>query len=128
VRWHTNHGKVLANLQKKHFFIKAKAGAMCVSAPIFPGRGHTLGPCIERIGKPGFNPDTLVRRSQAEYDAADYVKAMIKANLIAERVAIEAYRQMIERIGDSDPTTCMMLVGTMAKEEKHADYMRDLLA
>lgn len=45
---------------------------------------------------------------------------MIKANLIAERVAIEAYRQMIERIGDSDPTTRHMLVGIMAKEEEHA--------
>jgi bacterioferritin len=53
---------------------------------------------------------------------------MIKANLIAERVAIEAYRQMIERIGDSDPTTRHMLVGIMAKEEEHADDMRDLLA
>ena len=53
---------------------------------------------------------------------------MIKSNLIAERVAIESYRQMIENIGDSDPTTRLMLVGIMAKEEEHADDMRDLLA
>jgi bacterioferritin (cytochrome b1) len=93
---------------------------MCVSAPIFSGRRHTLGPCIEHIGKPDFNPDALVQRSHAEYDAADGVKAMIKANLIAARVAIEVCRQMKERIGDSDPTARMMLVGIMAKEEKHA--------
>ncbi|WP_442781700.1 ferritin-like domain-containing protein [Collimonas fungivorans] len=83
---------------------------------------------VQLNGKPDFNPDTLVQRSHAEYDGADDIKAMIKANLIAERVAIEAYRQMIERIGDSDPTTRLLLVGIMAKEEEHADDMRDLLA
>jgi len=52
---------------------------------------------------------------------------MIRANLIAERVAIEAYRQMIERIGDTDPVTTQLLVKIMAEEEEHADDMRDLL-
>ena len=52
---------------------------------------------------------------------------MIKANLIAERVAIESYRQMIEIIGDTDPTTKHMLIDILAKEEEHADEMRDLL-
>jgi hypothetical protein len=60
---------------------------MCVSAPIFSGRRHTLDTCIGRIGKPDFNPDTLVRRSHAEYDATDGFRAMIKANLVGERVA-----------------------------------------
>jgi bacterioferritin len=53
---------------------------------------------------------------------------MVKANLIAERVAIESYRQMIEKIGDSDPTTRHLLIKIMAVEEEHADDMRDLLA
>ena len=53
---------------------------------------------------------------------------LIKANLVAERVAIESYRQMLEKIGETDPTTRHMLVGIMAKEEEHADDMRDLLA
>lgn len=53
---------------------------------------------------------------------------MIKANLISERVAIEAYRQMIMEIGDTDPTTRQMLIGIMAMEEEHAEDMRDLLA
>jgi hypothetical protein len=87
VRQRTDHGKVLANLQKNTSCIKAKAGAMCVSAPIFSGRRHTLDTCIGRIGKPDFNPDTLVRRSHAEYDATDGFRAMIKANLVGERVA-----------------------------------------
>ncbi|AMP04583.1 ferritin-like domain-containing protein [Collimonas pratensis] len=83
---------------------------------------------VQLNGEPDFNPASLAERSHAEYDDAKDVKAMIKANLIAERVAIESYRQMLEKIGDSDPTTRQMLVGIMAKEEEHADDMRDLLA
>ncbi len=83
---------------------------------------------VQLNGKPDFNPATLIERSHAEYDDSDTIEAMIKANLIAERIAIEAYRQMIEQIGESDPTTRHMLVGIMAMEEEHADDMRDLLA
>ncbi|HWX03274.1 ferritin-like domain-containing protein [Collimonas sp.] len=82
---------------------------------------------VQLNGEPDFNPASLAERSHAEYDDAKDVKAMIKANLIAERVAIESYRQMLEKIGDSDPTTRQMLVGIMAKEEEHADDMRDML-
>jgi bacterioferritin len=82
---------------------------------------------VQLNGKPDFNPATLVARSHAEYDESTTVQAMIKANLIAERVAIESYRQMIEQIGTTDPTTCHMLVGILAMEEEHADDMRDLL-
>jgi bacterioferritin len=83
---------------------------------------------VQLNGEPDFNPATLVARSHAQYDDAGDVQAMIRANLIAERIAIEAYRQMIEQIGDSDPTTRHMLTGIMAMEEEHADDMRDLLA
>jgi len=83
---------------------------------------------VQLNGKPNFNPASLVERSHAEYDDSEDIQSMIKANLIAERVAIEAYRQMIEKIGETDPTTRHMLVGIMAKEEEHADDMRDLLA
>ncbi|WP_269533901.1 bacterioferritin [Chitinimonas sp. BJYL2] len=83
---------------------------------------------VQLNGLPDFNPANLVARSHAEYDEAITVQAMIMANLIAERIAIEAYRQMIQFIGDTDPTTRHMLVGIMAMEEEHADEMRDLLA
>jgi bacterioferritin len=83
---------------------------------------------VQLNGKPDFNPATLIERSHAEYDDSENIQAMIKANLIAERVAIESYRQMIEQIGNKDPTTRHMLVGIMAMEEEHADDMRDLLA
>jgi bacterioferritin len=83
---------------------------------------------VQLNGTPDFNPATLIERSHAEYDDSDNIQAMIKANLIAERVAIESYRQMIEQIGETDPTTRHMLVEIMAMEEEHADDMRDLLA
>src|SRR3546814_20268632 len=80
------------------------------------------GRIAERIvqlnGEPDFNPSTISQRSHAEYDECTDIKGMIKANLIAERVAIESYRQMIERIGDSDPTTKHLLNAIMAVEEE----------
>jgi bacterioferritin len=82
---------------------------------------------VQLNGDPDFNPATLLARSHAEYDASEDVQSMVRANLIAERVAIESYRQMIERIGDSDPTTRHLLIKIMAVEEEHADDMRDLL-
>ncbi len=82
---------------------------------------------VQLNGSPDFNPASLTARSHAEYDESEDVHAMVRANLIAERVAIESYRQMIAAIGDKDPTTRQMLIGIMAVEEEHADDMRDLL-
>lgn len=82
---------------------------------------------VQLNGKPDFNPATFVERSHADYDDSSNIYDMIKANLISERVAVEAYRRMIVKIGDKDPTTRHMLVGIMAMEEKHADDMRSLL-
>ncbi|MRW86724.1 ferritin-like domain-containing protein [Pseudoduganella sp. FT26W] len=82
---------------------------------------------VQLNGDPDFNPATLLDRSHAEYDASEDVQSMVRANLIAERVAIEAYRQMIEQIGDTDPTTRLLLIKIMAVEEEHADDMRDMM-
>ena len=82
---------------------------------------------VQLNGEPDFNPATLLSRSHAEYDESSNVQSMIRSNLIAERVAIESYRQMIEQIGDTDPTTRHLLIKIMAVEEEHADDMRDLL-
>ena len=82
---------------------------------------------VQLNGSPNFNPATLTARSHAEYDESEDIKGMIRANLIAECVAIESYRQMILAIGDKDPTTRHLLVKIMAAEEEHADDMRDLL-
>jgi bacterioferritin len=82
---------------------------------------------VQLNGSPNFNPATLAARSHAEYDDSEDAQAMVRADLIAERVAIESYRQMIAAIGDKDPTTREMLIEIMAVEEEHAEDMRDLL-
>lgn len=83
---------------------------------------------VQLGGSPDFNPATLLERSHAEYDDSSDLREMIKANLVAERVAVEAYRQMILLIGDKDPTTRRILEEILADEEEHADELKDLLA
>lgn len=82
---------------------------------------------VQLGGEPDFSPDSLTGRSHADYDESSDLRDMIRANLVAERIAVEAYRQMITLIGDKDPTTKRMLKGILADEEEHADEMKDLL-
>ena len=83
---------------------------------------------VQLGGEPDFSPDSLSQRSHASYDASSPLKAMIKANLIAERVAIEAYSQQIKLIGDKDVTTRRLLEDILADEQQHADELSDWLA
>lgn len=82
---------------------------------------------VQLGGEPDFAPDTLRARSHAAYDDSRDLQAMVRANLVAERVAVEAYRQMILLVGDKDPTTRRLLEDILADEEEHADEMKDLL-
>jgi hypothetical protein len=79
-------------------------------------------------GSPDFNPASLTERSHADYDESTELDAMIRANLVAERVAVESYRQMIELIGDKDATTRRLLEDILADEELHADELSDWLS
>jgi bacterioferritin len=79
-------------------------------------------------GKPDFNPEGLVSRSHSEYAEAEALVDMIKENLVAERVAIESYREMVRYFADNDPTTRKLLEEILEKEEEHANDMQDLLA
>ncbi len=83
---------------------------------------------VQLGGQPDFSPQHLLDRSHAAYDASADLRDMIKANLVAERVSVEAYRQMVGLIGDTDPTTRRLLEDILRDEEKHADEMKDLLA
>ncbi len=82
---------------------------------------------VQLGGDPDFSPGTLLGRSHADYDESMDLKAMIRANLVAERVAVETYRQMIQIIGDKDPTTRRLLEEVLNDEEEHADDMKELL-
>ncbi len=83
---------------------------------------------VQLGGEPDFNPETLVERSHAVYDASADLKAMIRANLVAERVAIETYSQMIRLIGDKDSTTRRILESILAEEQEHAEELNDWLS
>jgi bacterioferritin len=91
--------------------------------------GDLLAERIAQLGgDPDFAPDTLKQRSHAAYDEAKDLKAMVRADLIAERIAIESYTQMITLLADKDPTTRRMLEGILAQEEAHANELKDWLA
>ena len=83
---------------------------------------------VQLGGDPNFEPSSLLERSHARYDDSSELKDMLLANLRAERVAVEAYRQMIRLIGDKDPTTRRMLEEILTDEEEHADEISDWLA
>lgn len=80
---------------------------------------------VQLGGEPDFSPSTLLARSHADYDESNDLKTMVRVNLIAERVAIETYHQMISLIGDKDSTTRRMLEDILAQEEEHADELSD---
>jgi bacterioferritin len=83
---------------------------------------------VQLGGEPDFSPETLTARSHADYDDSADLQAMIRANLIAERVAIEAYSQMIALIGDKDSSTRRMLESILSQEQEHAEELSDWLS
>jgi bacterioferritin len=82
---------------------------------------------VQLGGEPEFNPDLLSKNSHAQYVAGNTLKEMITEDLVAERIAIDSYREIIQYIGDQDPTTRRIFEEILAQEEEHADDMADLL-
>jgi bacterioferritin len=78
-------------------------------------------------GEPDFNPEGLAARSHSEYVAGNSLTDMIKEDLVAERVAIESYSEIIRYLGENDPTSRRMMEEILAKEEEHAEDMASLL-
>jgi bacterioferritin len=83
---------------------------------------------IELGGEPNFSPVGLSDRSHAEYIEVDTLNEMIKEDLIAERIAIESYREMIAYLAENDPTTQRLLKEILAMEEEHAEDLVSILA
>jgi bacterioferritin len=82
---------------------------------------------VQLQGEPNFSPEGLASRSHAEYVEGENLLDMIKENLVAERIAIDSYREMLEYIGEKDTTTKRMLEGILAMEEEHADDLVGML-
>jgi len=79
-------------------------------------------------GEPDFNPDSLTGRSASQYETGADLVAMIRENLVAERIAVDHYRELVRYFGDNDPTTRVMIESILGVEEEHASDMLDLLA
>lgn len=89
---------------------------------------NSLAERINQLGgKPNFNPEGLLTRSHSEYVEGETLNDMIRENLVAERIAIESYREMVRFFAGHDPTTRRMLEEILEKEEEHANDMHDLL-
>ena len=119
---------------KRHHFMASGASSPKIAEEFMVHANEESGHAdriAERIvqlgGEPDFSPSTLLERSHADYNDSNDLKTMIRANLIAERIAIEAYRQMIALLADKDPTTRRMLEDILAVEEEHADELKDWL-
>jgi bacterioferritin len=119
---------------KRHHFTArgiaspAIAGEFLAHANEEAAHGDRLAERIVQLGgAPDFEPRSLSARSHADYDASTDLKEMIRANLQAERVAVETYRQLVSLVGDKDPTTRRMLEDILGEEEEHAEEMADLL-
>lgn len=78
-------------------------------------------------GKPNFSPEGIETRSHSEYVEGDTLRQMIEEDLVAERIAIDSYREIIQYLGEQDPTTRRMMEDILAVEEEHADDMAGLL-
>src|SRR5437763_697219 len=109
------HGKSVADEFKEH------ADSEREHADMIAERIQQLG------GKPDFNPKTLLERSASQYVEGETLAQMIREDLVAERVVIDVYHEMIRHFGSNDPTTRVMIENILKDEEEHASDLSDLL-
>ena len=120
---------------KRHYFMADGINAKSVAAEFQQHAAEEQGHADEiaaRIvqlgGEPNFSPDGIAERAHAEYKEGRNLLDMIREDLVAERIAIESYSEMVAYIGHDDPTTRSMLEGILAMEEEHAEDLASLLA
>jgi bacterioferritin len=83
---------------------------------------------VQLGGAPDLNPATFLERSHAEYVEGNSLEEMIKEDLVAERIAIDSYREIVRFIGDKDPSSRRLMEWILSEEEEHAEEMSSLLA
>ena len=118
---------------RRHYFMADGIHASAVAAEFLEHSNEELGHAdqiakriVQLGGEPNFSPVGLPDRSHAEYVEGSSLEEMIKENLVAERIAIDSYREMIAFIGDTDPTTRRVLTQILEVEEEHADELASL--
>ena len=120
---------------KRHYFMASGIHAESVAAEFLQHANEEQGHAdqlAERItqlgGAPNFNPEGILSRSHSEYQEGDTLVEMIKEDLVAERIAIESYSEIVRYLGNDDVTSRRMMEGILAMEEEHADDLAKLLA
>lgn len=120
---------------KRHYFMATGIHAQAVAEEFLEhandeqGHADRIAGRITQIGgAPNFNPEGLASRSHAQYVEGETLVDMIREDLIAERIAIESYGEIIRYLGDGDVTSRRLMEEILANEEEHADDLRDLLA
>jgi bacterioferritin len=119
---------------KRHYFMATGIHAEGVAAEFLEHANDEQGHAdqiaqriVQLQGEPNFNPEGLLMRSHAEYVEGTTLTEMIREDLVAERIAIDSYREMINYFGTEDPTSRRLLEGILAVEEEHADDLVSLL-
>jgi bacterioferritin len=119
---------------KRHFFMATGIHAQSVAQEFLQHANEEQAHAdqiAQRIvqlgGEPNFSPDGLTTRSHSEYVEGESLIDMIKEDLVAERIAIDSYREMINYFGNDDPTTRRLMETILATEEEHADDLASLL-
>jgi bacterioferritin len=119
---------------KRHYFTASGIHAEAVAAEFLEHandeQGHAdqiAGRIVQLGGQPNFNPEGLTSRSHAEYVEGGSLVEMIREDLVAERIAIDSYAEIVRYLGDKDPTTRRLMEEILAKEEEHANDMAGLL-
>jgi bacterioferritin len=120
---------------KRHYFMASGLNAEAAAAEFLEHadeeRAHAdalASRIVQLGGEPDFSPDQLADRSHAEYVAGESLHEMLREDLVAERIAIDTYSQIIRYLGDDDPTTRRMLEDILASEEEHADDLASMLS
>ncbi|MBI3900426.1 MAG: bacterioferritin [Gammaproteobacteria bacterium] len=119
---------------KRHYFMASGINAQSVAAEFLEHANEEQAHAdqiAERIvqlgGEPNLSPEGMLSRSHSEYIEGESLIGMVKEDLVAERIAIDSYREMVNYIGENDPTTRRMLEQILAVEEEHADDLVSLL-
>jgi bacterioferritin len=119
---------------RRHYFMAAGINADAVAAEFLEHAtaeqqhaDEIAARIVQLQGEPNFSPDGLSTRSHAEYVEGETLEDMIRENLVAERIAIDSYKELVNYIGERDPTTRRMMESILAVEEEHADDMASLL-
>ena len=119
---------------RRHYFMAEGMNAESVKSEFLAHAGEEQAHAdqlAERIvqlgGEPNLSPEGLADRSHSEYIEGENLEDMIKEDLVAERIAIESYRDMIAFVGSDDPTTRRLLEEILMKEEEHAEDLVSLL-